>query len=554
MSALLVLGIFGGGFALLIGARAVRTTLVLRRLRGSDERREHDMERVASYLSLAPAGAALIPERAWNDLDMDEVFQRLDRTTSWPGQHQFYLRLRREDHSFQTLRRFELGVDRLAGGLSTRQRIRDALRPLDERRASALPALFDGTLPPLPPHARWLALLTIAALVCVIGSFWWPRLLIPFFAIVATNLFVRPWIGLRIAHAVPAMRMLPALYRSARTLAAIDLPELDEQTEVLRRSVAPLRRLARAASWLSVEPAGAAELVGYLSAYINLLFLFDISAFVWSEAALRAQRGALRAIYAALGDLDTMQSVATVRGEARPWTRPVFSAERARTLAFTALTHPLLNEPVPNSLALRDRSMLLTGSNMSGKSTFIRTVGVNAVLARTIHTVFAEGWQAPCWAVRTSIGRADSLLEGTSYYRAEVNAIGELLNGREGEPRLVLIDELFRGTNSIERVAGAKAVLSALDDGADLIMVATHDVELLALLPRYAPYHFREEVRDGSLHFDYRLHDGPSITRNALAILELAGYPAAVVADARRTADRRDAEARTAAAHRVRGQ
>jgi hypothetical protein len=112
MSALLVLGIFGGGFALLIGARAVRTTLVLRRLRGSDERREHDMERVASYLSLAPAGAALIPERAWNDLDMDEVFQRLDRTTSWPGQHQFYLRLRREDHSFQTLRRFELGVDR----------------------------------------------------------------------------------------------------------------------------------------------------------------------------------------------------------------------------------------------------------------------------------------------------------------------------------------------------------------------------------------------------------------------------------------------------------
>jgi DNA mismatch repair ATPase MutS len=144
--------------------------------------------------------------------------------------------------------------------------------------------------------------------------------------------------------------------------------------------------------------------------------------------------------------------------------------------------------------------------------------------------------------VRTSIGRADSILEGTSYYRAEVEAMGELLARRGAEPALVLIDELFRGTNSVERVAAAKAVLEALDRGDDLIIVATHDVELLAMLPGYASFHFREEVRDGALHFDYRLHDGPSSTRNALAILELAGYPAEVVAEARRLAEERDGD------------
>ena len=200
------------------------------------------------------------------------------------------------------------------------------------------------------------------------------------------------------------------------------------------------------------------------------------------------------------------------------------------------MTHPLMEQGVPNSVRVDGRNILLTGSNMSGKSTFIRTLGVNAVLARTIHTVFAESWHAPLLEVRSSIGRADSLLDGTSYYRAEVDAVGAFFQAAGRDQRLILIDELFRGTNSIERIAAARAVLAELDRGDAIVVIATHDVELLELLPSYAPYHFREEVRDGALTFDYRLHDGACSTRNALAILELAGYPGTVVDEARRTA------------------
>jgi DNA mismatch repair ATPase MutS len=150
--------------------------------------------------------------------------------------------------------------------------------------------------------------------------------------------------------------------------------------------------------------------------------------------------------------------------------------------------------------------------------------------------VFAERWVAPRFTVRTSIGRADSLLEGKSYYLAEVEAIGALLTAA-GAPRLVLIDELFRGTNTIERVAAAKAVLAQLERNHDLVIMATHDVELLDLLPEYVPYHFREEIVNGELTFDHRLHAGRSATRNALAILATAGYPETVVEDARAVAE-----------------
>lgn len=141
--------------------------------------------------------------------------------------------------------------------------------------------------------------------------------------------------------------------------------------------------------------------------------------------------------------------------------------------------------------------------------------------------------------VRTSIGRADSLPDGKSYYLAEVESVGELLRAKaSGRQHLFLVDEIFRGTNTTERVAAAYAVLAYLDRDTDLVLVATHDIEVIELLgDAYAPYHFREQIADGALTFDYRIHAGPSDTRNAIALLELMGFPGDLVADALATID-----------------
>ena len=141
--------------------------------------------------------------------------------------------------------------------------------------------------------------------------------------------------------------------------------------------------------------------------------------------------------------------------------------------------------------------------------------------------------------VRSSIVRADSLMDGKSYYMSEVESVLTLVRAKEsGHQHLFLLDELFRGTNTTERVAAAYAVLAHLNTELDIAVVATHDVELLDLLSgTYAPHHFREQVADDGLTFDYRIQPGASSTRNAIALLRVMKYPESLVANAMATVD-----------------
>ena len=200
-------------------------------------------------------------------------------------------------------------------------------------------------------------------------------------------------------------------------------------------------------------------------------------------------------MFEALGYLDSAQSLAAWRSTLPNWCVPTFTAAR-KAIRVEQLEHPLLADAVPNSVELDGQSLLITGSNMSGKTTFVRTLGVNAVLAQTLYTVCATSWRAPMLGVRTSIGRADSLVEGKSYYLAEVESVLALVRAKDdARQHLFLLDEVFRGTNTTERVAAACAVLSHLNQGDDLVVAATHDLELLGLLSGdFAMHHFREQV------------------------------------------------------------
>ena len=549
--AAIVVALICGGFVV-YGAKATYDTWRLMRSGLKRPVREYDMHTVARYFRDRAATARSLPDREWADLDMDDVFQRIDRTVSWPGQHLLYARLRSEDMSFNDLRQFEAGVALLSEDTSLRARIQRSLERLKHPAASTLPALFGGALPAMTPAARFIPLLTVGSVAMLLAVAWHPPLVLGVVGMVIVNFAVRMSMQPRLDPFLPAVRSLDVMLRTATVLAPIDVPQLAPITAALRMQGAHLGWIGRATRWLSFEPTGNV-VVDFLYTYINLLFLLDVSAFVWSAEKLRAGSATIRAVYESLGALDVLCSVAVLRAEERQWCRPVFRAARARTLDADAIAHPLMDGAVPNSLRVDGRSIVLTGSNMSGKSTFIRTVGVNAVLARTIHTAFARGWHAPLLAVRSSIGRADSLLDGKSYYRAEVDAIGAFFGAGAGDQRLILIDELFRGTNSIERIAAAHAVLTELDRGDSIVVIATHDVELLELLPTYASFHFREEVREGALAFDYRLHAGACSTRNALAILELAGYPAAVVEQARFTASALERKVQRPSGEKVQG-
>ena len=204
-------------------------------------------------------------------------------------------------------------------------------------------------------------------------------------------------------------------------------------------------------------------------------------------------------------------------------------------LQAEALGHPLLPDDVrvcnDFTLARLGEVVMITGSNMSGKSTFLRAVGMNLCLAYAGAPVCAARLQGGLMRVFTCINVSDSVTDGISYFYAEVKrlkALLEALSLLEEPPLLFLIDEIFRGTNNRERLIGSQCYIEALSGEHGVGLVSTHDLDLVNLaesLPTMRNYHFRETIVDGRMAFDYTLRPGPCPTTNALAIMQLEGLP-----------------------------
>ena len=215
----------------------------------------------------------------------------------------------------------------------------------------------------------------------------------------------------------------------------------------------------------------------------------------------------------------------------------VFPDRRAGVDRFAArdLGHPLLKpeSKICNDFELNEeqRIVILTGSNMAGKSTFLRTVGVNLALAYAGAPVNAASMQTSLFRLFTCIKVSDSVQDGLSYFYAEVKRLQALLAATEAGdelPVLFLIDEIFRGTNSRERLIGSRSYIRSLSQLRTMGLIATHDLELIKLadeIKGVTNYHFREEVFDSRMVFDYRLRPGPCPTTNALKIMRLEGLP-----------------------------
>ena len=199
------------------------------------------------------------------------------------------------------------------------------------------------------------------------------------------------------------------------------------------------------------------------------------------------------------------------------------------------LGHPLIpaNQKVVNDFSIQKQSEIdiITGSNMSGKSTFLRTVGINLCLAYAGGPVNANLFQTSLFRIFTCIRINDSVTEGYSYFYAEVKRLRKLLTEVESDnsmPLFFLIDEIFKGTNNRERRIGSESYISALVGKKCLGLISTHDLELVKLeeiLPGIRNSHFKEDVRDGQMVFDYQLREGPCPTTNALKIMQLEGLP-----------------------------
>ncbi|OWY68494.1 hypothetical protein B7486_26115 [cyanobacterium TDX16] len=313
-----------------------------------------------------------------------------------------------------------------------------------------------------------------------------------------------------------------------------------------------LREL-RAAFDESLAPGGLASLhrripfvylglAGVLHTIIDVVCLWDLQVLLLIErCSLRERRRILQAV-SAVGELEMISSLAAFSAEQPDanWPKIVDGPPR---LTIREGRHPLVGHEraVANTATLGEgeNTWLITGSNMSGKSTFLRMLGSNVLLARAGSAVCAEEMTLTPLRILTDLRIRDDLARQESYFLAEVRQVRRMVeDARAGTPILALIDEPFRGTNSAERVAAAGAVIGSLIRGSGLHLIATHDAALATIAAREggANYHFEERFEQSQMVFDYRIRPGPARGRNALRVLESENYPGDVIARARELA------------------
>jgi hypothetical protein len=303
-------------------------------------------------------------------------------------------------------------------------------------------------------------------------------------------------------------------------------------------AVAPhARRLRRLVALLELHS------YGVLFELWNLLTLWELRILPLAEGLFDRQRKLLEEASGALGEAEALLSLALPLAEQPDFEMPEVLERESPILAADEIGHPLI-EPgssMRNPIQLGDGTnvLIITGSNMSGKSTYLKSIGLNAVLAGAGGPACARGLRWTPLAIFTDINVRDSLEDGKSYFQVEVERVRAAIDAAERSPfTLAIFDELFRGTNSEERSAIARAILRRLRSSGTLAAVATHDLGLARAAaggaePGMENKHFREHVEDGRMAFDYCLREGPAPTRNAIRVLEASGYPEGIIAEAR---------------------
>lgn len=355
------------------------------------------------------------------------------------------------------------------------------------------------------------------------------------------------------------------MMQCAQNIIKIDCPALQEECGRLRELAPVFARFQRGSGIvLSGTTSSGGNPADFIVDYLRILFHLDLIRFNTMLAHYTEHAKEMEEALVILGRIDAAICLASFE-KSLPYTCvPVLRApspaaapqteqdphRRAQDtdnaaacpeemLLLEEVYHPLLEDPVPNSLRVT-RPVLLTGSNASGKSTFLKAAALCAVLAQAAGFCPARQYRGAYYCIRSSMALRDSIAAGESYFMAEIRSLKRIadLPGQTGRPVLCFVDEVLRGTNTVERIAASTELLKALAADGTVCFAATHDIELTRLLsPEFENHHFEEEMAGGDVVFSYQLKDGPAVTRNAIRLLSAIGFDPQIIRNAAERAE-----------------
>ena len=517
----------------------------MRRLYGKVPEREYspgDIEAISHYFRRKAGKDFYIDDITWNDLDMDRIFMLVNQTVSSPGEDVLYSILRIPLFDRKRVEEREKLICFFEENPQKRETMQLLLSRIGKTWHGSLSdtmlALEDA--PQVNTKLHWvmfvLLILNLAAL---------PFTAVPgflTFIILSTVNIVIYYTGkdrIRIEAYLDCFSSLLKMLSLAKETGTVDWPETKTYMEKIRQGRQAFRSLKKRTIFLTGKNSATGDPSQLLLDYLRMVFHLDILVYNSILKDVKGKTGEITELLDAFGELDAAISIASFREMLPLWSRPEFTeweTEHVRLLAED-MYHPLIQTPVANSIQM-ERGILITGSNASGKSTFLKNLAVNSILAQTVLTCTCASYQAPFLKVMTSMALRDDLSGGESYFIVEIRSLKRILDeSRKEEPFLCIIDEVLRGTNTIERIAASSRILSVLDRPWILPAAATHDIELSYILSKkYENYHFEEEIQDDQVVFNYLLQRGRTTTRNAIRLLGVLGYDDGIVKEAAQAA------------------
>lgn len=473
----------------------------------------------------------------WNDLDMDRIFMLMDHTLSSAGAEYLYYTLRTPKLSEEEFDGMEEQIRYFAENEEERITMQKLFAQLGTTGKFSLYDYLEylDTLGERDNMRHYLAdavIITALVLCFITGESAMIALLLMGVIFNITTYLrdkkeIEPYI-ISISYVLRLIRMTDKLQKNS-------VPFIQKEKEALLAYRQKLKQFTKNTSLVMSNTASDGNPLDILLVYIKMIFHIDLIKFNQMITDIRDCEKEIDGMLTIVGHIETVIAIGAFRASMPEHCIPKLhhttekkdgEAEGIRIEAVN-LYHPLIHDPVKNSIETK-KGVLLTGSNASGKSTFLKTVAINAVLAQTIHCVLADSYSAPYFKIYSSMALRDDLQSGDSYYIVEIKSLKRILTAAEESaeiPILCFVDEVLRGTNTVERIAASTQILKSLASGQVLCFAATHDIELTHLLEKeFDNYHFEEEVVDGDVLFNYELKEGRSMTRNAIKLLSVMGY------------------------------
>lgn len=471
-----------------------------------------------------------IDDQTAHDLNVDEVFKKISNCSSTPGEQMLYYILRTpKTNSAELIERNKI-IEKFKNDENLRSTIQQIFSNLGKQRKGEIFNLFNTET---VVNKSKVLLYNLIALSSVVALVWFiidGADKIPIFiGIFAIYMFISLRTASEIEYELTSLQYLGDFIRASKELSKIDDPTLKDEIDKIKERVDLFSKIDK--KTLFIYSQGALDI---FIETINALFLTRIRSYYSIINIIKKNRQELMELYALVGKIEAYISVSSYRTKLKNYSLPNFTDNKNNLFKIENACHPLLEDGIPNSINLNNKGVILTGSNMSGKSTFMRTLALNMLLAQSIYTCLCDDYNASFFRVMSSLSISDDVLSGTSYYLEECNAVLRILNSLDEEvPAFCIIDEIFKGTNPIERIATSKQILKYIMNRNALSIVATHDLELAETCnDKYLKYYFCEDVDENEgLIFDFKLKEGICNTGNAIKLLSYLGYPNEIIND-----------------------